>query len=84
MATLCGLANNRASEKAVDSAYDHVTTRTESYKAPKRRNSEERITKEHTVWRCSYCDGEFSGLVLGWVRGHLAGQPILAMPCGIS
>ena len=38
------VANNRASEVAGDPAYGHVTTRTESYEAPKRRNSEERGT----------------------------------------
>ena len=86
MVTLHGLANvnNRTSKAAGDPAYGHLTTRTEPYEAHKRRNSEERVTKEHTVWRCSYCDGESSGLIIGRVRGHLAGQPLFAMACGIS
>ena len=36
------------------------------------------------IWRWSYCDGEFSGLVLARVRGHLAGQLLLATARGIS
>ena len=50
MATLRGLANNRASEAADDPAYGHVATRTDSHEAPKRHNSEERVTKKRTVW----------------------------------
>ena len=46
MAELRSLANNRASEAADDPAYGHVTTRTESYGAPNRRNS---VTKERTI-----------------------------------
>ena len=84
MATLRGLANNRVSEAADDPAYGHVTTHTESYEAPKRRNSEERVTKERAIWGCNYCDGELSGLILGRVRGNLAGLLLLAMACDIS
>ena len=86
MAELCGLANNRASAAgAADGpAYGHVTMRTESYEAPKRRKSDKLVTKERTIWMCNYCNSEFSGLVLVRVRGHLAGQPLLAMACGIS
>ena len=84
MVTLRGLAYNQASEAAGDPAYGHVTTHTESHEAPKRRNSEERATKERTVWQCNYCDSEVSGLILGRVRGYLAGQPLLAMACGLS
>ena len=40
---------NRASEVADDLAYGHVTRRTELYDAPKRRNNEDRITKERAV-----------------------------------
>ena len=83
MAELRGLANNRASEAAGDPAHGHVTTRTESYEAHKRRNSDKLVTKERTVWRCKYCEGEFFGLALARVRGHLAGQPLLAAACGI-
>ena len=32
----------------------------------------------------NYCDGEFSGPILGRVRWHLAGQPLLATACGNS
>ena len=86
MAELRGLANNRvrASEAAGDPAFGHVATRTESYEAPKRRNSDKLVAKERTIWRCSYCDGEFPGLVFARVGGHLAGQPLLAAVCGIS
>ena len=44
------------------------------------------MAKERRVysWRRSYCDGGFSGLVLARVRGHLVGQPILAIACSIS
>ena len=45
VATLRSLAGNRASEAVGDLAYGHVTTRTESYEALKRRNSGERVTK---------------------------------------
>ena len=76
MVTLRGLANNRVFVAADDPAYDHVTRHTESYEAPERRNSEERVTKERTAWRYKYCDGEFPGLILGRVREHLAGQPL--------
>ena len=83
-ATLRCLANNWAFKVADDLAYGRVTTRTASHEAPKRRNSGGRVTKEHTVRRCNYCGGEFSGLILGRVCRHLAGQPLLAMACGIS
>ena len=60
MATLRGLANvnnPRVSEAADDPAYGHVMTHTraESYEAPKRRNSEERVTKERTVQMAGRC-----------------------------
>ena len=84
MAELRGLANNRTSEAAGDPAYGHVATRTESCEAPKRRNIDKLVTKERTIWRYNYCDGELNGLALARVRGHLAGQPILAAACGIS
>ena len=78
--------NNRASEAAAtdDPAYGHVTTRTESYEAPRRHNSDKLVTKERTIWRCNYYDGEFFGLVLARARGHLTGQPLLTMAGGIS
>ena len=69
---------------ADDPACSHVMTRTESYEVPKWRNSDKLVTMERTIWRCSYCGGEFSGLVLARVCGYLAGQPILATVCGIS
>ena len=84
MAELRGLANNRASEAADDPVYGHVATRTESYEAPKRCNNNKLVTKERTIERCNYCDSEFPGLILARVRGHLAGQPLLAAACGIS
>ena len=40
-------ASSRTSEAADDTACGHVTTRTESYEAPKRRNIDELVTKEH-------------------------------------
>ena len=37
-----------------------------------------------TIWWCDYCGGEFSGLTIARVRGHLAGQSLLTTACGIS
>ena len=82
MTTLRSLANNRASKAAGGLAYGHVTTHIESYEAPERRNSEERVSKQSTIWQCSYYDGELTGLILTRVRWHPAGQPLLATACG--
>ena len=35
-----------------------MTTRTESYEAPKRRKSDTLVTKERMIWRCDYDDSE--------------------------
>jgi hypothetical protein len=83
MATLRGKTPNGSSFASSDPCYQYITTRTEEYEAPERRGSDKMVTKTRTLWECNFCDEEFTGVLLGRMRGHFSGNKLFATAAGI-
>ena len=83
MVTLRGKAPNGSSIASSDPCYEYIATRTEQYEAPERKGSDTMVTKTRTLWECSFCNEEFTGVILGRMRGHFSGNKLLATAAGI-
>ena len=41
------------------------------------------VTKTRALWECSFCNEEFTGVILGHMRGHFSGNKLIATAAGI-
>ena len=58
----------------------YVTARTEQHEAPERRGSVTMVTKTRTLWECIFCNEEFTGVILGRMRGHFGNKLLATLP----